>query len=148
MKKRTMLIIAILSLTIGGLKAQTDTAANRYFNLNDCINYAYEHQTSLLNADLDRKIAEAKVKETIGIGLPQISGSANLQDYIQTPKTVIGDFISPAVYGVLIDKGVKDGNGVTIQEPNSYGQFAATFLQKLIRNYHKEHLLGLKLKLM
>lgn len=89
MKITRMLFTAFLSLTFGSLMAQTDTVATHNFNLEECINYAYEHQTSLLNAALDQKIADAKVKETIGIGLPQISGNADLRDFLKVPTSLI-----------------------------------------------------------
>jgi outer membrane protein len=58
------------------------------FSLADCIKYAYEHQDSVKNAALDIRSAEFKVKETIGVGLPQINGSAQFQDYFKTPTQV------------------------------------------------------------
>src|SRR6202022_2214883 len=84
------------------------------FSLQDCINYAYEHQDTVLNAALDIKSAEYKVKETTGLGLPQISGSANFQGYLKIPTILFPNFITPAVYGVLIDQKIKDGSGNTI----------------------------------
>ena len=54
-------------------------------SLQDCINYAYAHQDSVLNAALDIKTADYKVKEIIATGLPQINGSANFQDYLKIP---------------------------------------------------------------
>ncbi len=62
--------------------------ASHSFTLADCITYAYEHQDSIKNAALDVKSAEYKVKETIGIGLPQINGSAQFQDYFKVPTQV------------------------------------------------------------
>ncbi len=59
------------------------------FNLQECINYAYEHQDSLKNARLDIESANYKVKETIGIGLPQVNGSASFQDFIKLPSTLL-----------------------------------------------------------
>ncbi|MES2428357.1 MAG: TolC family protein [Bacteroidota bacterium] len=58
------------------------------FSLADCIKYAYEHQDSIKNANLDVQSAEYKVKETIGSGLPQINGSISFQDYIKSPTQV------------------------------------------------------------
>jgi len=58
------------------------------FSLADCIKYAYEHQDSVKNADLDVRSAEYKIKETIGTGLPQVNGSISFQDYIKTPTQV------------------------------------------------------------
>lgn len=85
------------------------------FTLADCINYAYTHQDSVLNAGLDVKSAEYKVKETIGIGLPQVSGSASFQDYIKTPSIIFPDFISGPLYGILNKNNVvNSGTGMVV----------------------------------
>ena len=60
------------------------------FTLQDCINYGYEHQNALVNAKLDVLSADYKVKETIGIGLPQVNGSISFQDYLKTPTVIFG----------------------------------------------------------
>ncbi|MBL7871573.1 MAG: TolC family protein [Cyclobacteriaceae bacterium] len=49
------------------------------FTLDESIKYALEHSYSVKNASLDEEAAKAKVKETIGIGLPQIDGAAGVQ---------------------------------------------------------------------
>ncbi|MDB5002727.1 MAG: TolC family protein [Mucilaginibacter sp.] len=64
------------------------------FSLADCIKYAYDHQDSVKNANLDVQSAEYKVKETIGSGLPQINGSISFQDFLKPPATV-----GPNVFG-------------------------------------------------
>jgi outer membrane protein len=104
------------------------------FSVQECINYAYEHQTTVLNAGLDIKSAEYKVKETTGIGLPQISGTASIQDYIKSPTQLFPDFISPLTYGVLEKEGVKDGNGNPIKAPASAGYIPVSFNQKYNSN--------------
>lgn len=76
-----------------------DTTYN--LSLQDCINYAYEHQDSVMNAKLDVKSAEYKVKETIGSGLPQVNGVASFQDYLKVPATVGPDFSKYAQTGVI-----------------------------------------------
>lgn len=110
MKTKTMLFTAILSLTIGSLAAQQiDSTKTHSFNLEECINYAFEHQTSVLNAAIDQKIADAKVKETIGIGLPQVNGSADFNDFIKLPTSLLpGEFFNqPAGTVVPVQFGVK-----------------------------------------
>lgn len=56
-------------------QAQQTTSS---FTLEQAIAYALENSVSTKNAILDERIADAKVKETIGIGLPQIDGSVQL----------------------------------------------------------------------
>ena len=86
-------IITILILTgafaLKGFaqKAKPDSQVYN-FSVADCINYAYQHQDSVLNAGLDIKSADYKIKETIGTGLPQVNGSVTFQDYIKTPVQV------------------------------------------------------------
>jgi outer membrane protein len=79
------------------------------FSVQECINYAYEHQDSVINAKLDIKSAEYKVKETTGIGLPQVSGTATFQDYLKIPTTLLpGEiFGQPAGTFIPVQFGVK-----------------------------------------
>jgi outer membrane protein len=79
------------------------------FSVQECINYAYEHQDSVVNAKLDIKSAEYKVKETTGIGLPQVSGTATFQDYLKIPTTLLpGEiFGQPAGTFIPVQFGVK-----------------------------------------
>ena len=68
-----------------------DTVA--HFSLQEAIDYAQRNQSSILNAKIDEEIAANTVKQTTGIGLPQISGNANFQDFLKVPTSLlIGDF--------------------------------------------------------
>lgn len=100
---RKLIFIGTLLCTIAKSFAQQvprDSVLN--MSLQDCINYAYQHQDSVVNAGLDVKSAEYKVKETIGSGLPQINGVASFQDYIQPPATV-GPNLAAAFTGGAIN---------------------------------------------
>ena len=110
--KHLLLILLLLTGIAAGSKAQQAAPAAtgvHNFSLQDCINYAYEHQDTVLNAKLDIKSAEYKVKETTGIGLPQISGSASFTDYVKIPTTLIpGQFFGqPAGTFIPVQFGVK-----------------------------------------
>jgi outer membrane protein len=107
-------ILIILMLACGfalrGSAQQAATDTQRYnFTIQDCINYAYTHQDSVINAGLDIKSAEYKVKETIGIGLPQVKGTASFQDYLKIPTTLLpGQFFGqPEGTFVPVQFGVK-----------------------------------------
>lgn len=56
------------------------------FTLEQCIEYARKNNISSKNASLDKEIAKSKVKETIGIGLPQISGTASISHNQKLPR--------------------------------------------------------------
>ncbi|MDP9081505.1 MAG: TolC family protein [Bacteroidota bacterium] len=130
--KHILLIICLVSgITLKGFSQQAAPDSQRYnFSIQDCINYAYAHQHDVINANLDVTSAEYHVKETIGQGLPQISGTASFQDYLKSPTVLFPDFITPLTYGVLAKEGVKDGNGKPIVVPTSSGEQPVNFTQK------------------
>lgn len=71
-----------------GLKAQ-EKERKTSFSLQEAIDFALVHNQNYLNAELDVKSAEYRNKEFIGIGLPQISASADLKDYLSIPTSLI-----------------------------------------------------------
>jgi outer membrane protein TolC len=72
------------------------TQAAQPFTLEQCIEYAISNSVNMQNSILDEQIATSKVRETIGIGLPQISGSVNatnnpqLQRFFGTKQRLFG----------------------------------------------------------
>ena len=98
----TAFIIITCSLNIS---AQDDKEVMS-FSLQECIDYALEHNQNLLNNGLSRQIAEKQVKQTLADGLPQINGNVDLSYNFKIQTTPIPDFISPSVYGVLFQESV------------------------------------------
>lgn len=47
--------------------------------LDECVRYALQNEINVKNALIDEQISVARVKETVGLGLPQIDGSVALQ---------------------------------------------------------------------
>lgn len=112
--------VFILSLFLSLETRAQDSLNNAtayHLSLQQCLEYAYKHQKAMANSSLDIEIAKAKIKETTGIGLPQITGSGQYLYFPKIPVTLFPDFISPLVYGVLNAKGVKDQNGNVITVP-------------------------------
>lgn len=69
------LLMVLLVLPMGfAAKAQTTET----MSLDACIHYALENTVDVQNARIDEQIAQAKVKETIGLGLPQVDGNVSL----------------------------------------------------------------------
>ncbi|MBS1501049.1 MAG: TolC family protein [Bacteroidetes bacterium] len=118
MKNIFIITILLLGSVVTGYAQQAaQPAAVHNFSLQDCINYAYEHQDTVKNAVLDVKSAGYKVKETTGIGLPQINGVASFQDYLKTPAVIFPNFAN-GLYQILHDEGVKNSQGQVIQTKN------------------------------
>ncbi|HTD98062.1 MAG TPA: TolC family protein [Mucilaginibacter sp.] len=111
MKNIFFITLSFVGLAISSYAQQATPTPNQpaNFTVQDCINYAYEHQDSVINAKLDVRSAEYNVKETIGRGLPQVSGTAGFQDYLKIPTTLLpGEiFGQPAGTFIPVKFGVK-----------------------------------------
>ncbi|MCK3683715.1 TolC family protein [Maribellus sp. YY47] len=88
-KKIPLLLSLILVLTVSA-KAQDQPQS---FTLEQAIGFAMEHSYVLHNTNQDITIAQKKVWETISSGLPQVSGSANYNKFLNLPVSLIpGEF--------------------------------------------------------
>lgn len=135
MTKYLYIIIALICPAFGYAQQTPPAGAVVHnFSVEDCINYAYQHQHDVSNANLDVTSADFHVKEIIGQGLPQITGSAAFQDYIKSPTVLFPDFVTPAIYGVLAKEGVKNGSGGAIVVPTAAGLTPVNFTQKYNSN--------------
>jgi outer membrane protein len=132
--KRILILLILITGGISGYSQTQPTGQTYSFSVAEATKYAYEHKDSVLNARLDVKSAEYRVKETTGIGLPQISGSASFQDYLKIPTVLFPDFITPSIYDVLIKQGIKDGSGNPIVQPPLGAAQPASFTQKYNSN--------------
>lgn len=82
--KRLIVLTTLLSIVaLGGLRAQT--AAPRSFTLKEAIDYAVTNSYTAKNSAIDLEKAKRQMNELIGIGAPQISGSAQYSYNIKPP---------------------------------------------------------------
>lgn len=79
-------LFTILIITVYSLQSLGQSEGSQSFTLDQCIKYALENSVDVKNSVLDERISSAKVKETIGIGLPQISGQVNLIHNQKLPR--------------------------------------------------------------
>ena len=106
MKHYIYVLFFCLSWAIPTKAQQKDTIAT--FTLNQAISYAQKHQSSILNAQIDEQIAKNTVKQTIGIGLPQLSGNASFQDFIKIPTSLLpGEVFGQPGTQIPVQFGVK-----------------------------------------
>ncbi len=139
-----ILLAGILGPGIAG--AQQAPAGSTEFTLEQCIQYAMENSVNMQNAVLDQEIAAAKVKETVGIGLPQINGQASstynnqLQRFFAL-KSVAGGF-SPQVGAAT--PGVGPNDVIALQQffQLKASAFAAVTANQLL--FNGSYLVGLK----
>lgn len=114
----------VLALTFALLLPAAGNAQKKYsVSAEQAAQLALKNVTELKNLQIDRQLQLAKNRELIAQALPQVSGSVSSQHFFSIPVTLLPDFISPSVYQVLVDKGVKDGSGNPITKPTAAPQF-------------------------
>lgn len=84
-------LLVAVSVQVQAQPIIDDTPAVGTYSLKACIKYAFEHSNSLKKADLDIKSAEARIKETRAIGLPQVNAEANFSNAYIIPKSILPD---------------------------------------------------------
>lgn len=95
MKTRLTGLVALLFLWVGARSQSQET--QRSFTLEEARAYAVKHSYSTRQAAMDEEIAKKKVKETTAIGLPQVSASAEFQNFLDIPTQVIPNFINASM---------------------------------------------------
>jgi len=76
---KLLLVVPCWMFALQSAKAQSaQNIQGQSFTLQQCIDYALENSIAAQNSILDQKIATARVKETVGLGLPQINGNVSL----------------------------------------------------------------------
>jgi outer membrane protein TolC len=67
----------------------TNTIAQEKFSLEEAIDYAVKNTYAIKNANLDIEAAKRKKWETTTMGLPQINGKVDYQNFIKQPVSLI-----------------------------------------------------------
>lgn len=86
--KKIIFAACLFSSTTFFAGAQS-TGNSSSLTLQQAIDYAIQHQSAYLTAVLDEQISVAHVKEIVGIGLPQVSGSFDVKDFVEIPTSFI-----------------------------------------------------------
>jgi len=97
---KQLLLIITIALSNNILFAQQS------FTLKQALEYSLLHNLQLDNNQLNIKQTDWQLKEIKSLGLPQVKVSADYQYFIDIPTQFLPDFISPAIYGVLMAEGL------------------------------------------
>jgi outer membrane protein TolC len=129
MKITTWGLLCVALLLVGGpLHAQYDGTPQLYrLSAREALDLAMKRRTEILNAQIDVQSQDALNREITGAAYPQVKGNFGLQRNFAIPVTVLPDFISPSVYGVLEKEGVRDGQGNPIRFNGIVNTFPAAF---------------------
>lgn len=99
-------LLFFILLCFNWLSAQNKDSIHR-FSVKQCLEYGLEHQPNNINSRYEVDKASDLVREYRGLGLPQVNGFVNIQDYLELPTTLIpaqffggpaGDFV-PLQFG-------------------------------------------------
>jgi outer membrane protein len=122
LSKIALLAVAVIASTAG------HTQQTNSFSIKQCADYGMKNSVQVKNALADVKIQEQFNKEITAAAYPQVNGSIALNYFPAIAVQSLPDFISPSVYGVLVDQGVRDGSGNTIKFPaDGFGNINAQF---------------------
>ncbi len=80
-------MILFTLLTMVG-RAQQGKTTNE-FSVTQAVEFAWQNQSNMKNMALDEAISKSRVKEIVGMGLPQINASATIQNFIELPTSLI-----------------------------------------------------------
>ncbi|MFZ9981107.1 MAG: TolC family protein, partial [Cyclobacteriaceae bacterium] len=107
----------IRCLIIAGLlfAGSASRAQNSQMNLSQCLEYAKSNAINVQISRLDEEIASAKVKETAGLGLPQISGSVSLVNNTRLRRFFTSYSEDSFFFGGQSVPGLTEGDVVSAQ---------------------------------
>lgn len=125
MKKLLTLLIALATL-------QAAQAQDNRFSLKQAVDYSLANQPQVKNALLEEEVSAQKIKELIGLGTPQLSASAELNDFLNIPVSFVpGEFF-----------GGEPGTYFPVQFGQQYTASAGVSLSQLL--FDGSYLVGLQ----
>lgn len=100
--KKILVAFVTLLLAQGfSYNGSAQTPAGSGFTVQQAIEYALKNETNVKNAQIETQIAQAKINELIGVGLPQVKGTADINKFIEIPTSFVpGEFFGgePGTY--------------------------------------------------
>jgi len=128
-----MIMLLLLSLfVVSKSNAQEQAVQSSTFTLKQAQDFARKMNYEAMNAELDIDIASARKKEVTGIGLPQLSGSFDVKNFIEIPTSLI-----PAQFF-----GGKEGDFIAVKFGTQYQATAGLSLSQLI--FSSDYIVGLQ----
>lgn len=119
-------------LVLGLLLLSASAHAQESYTLQQCLGYAVEHNSNVKKSAYDREKAERARQEVLGALLPQISGSAGLNDNLKKAK-----FIMPNFMNNFLPEKMRDPNAseyMTIEMGTKYSANAGLALNQQLLN--------------
>ena len=123
-------ILSLVMILFTTANAQESNNVN--YSLQQSIDYAIKNSPNYLNSELDLKNAEYRKKEITGLGLPQVTGSVDLKNYLELPTQLLpGQFF-----------GAPAGTYIPVRFGTKYNSTAGINASQLI--FSSDYIFGLK----
>jgi outer membrane protein len=122
-----LLSLFLVSVLVNAQPPDSIRLTKHAFTVQQAVDYALKNNVNVKNALLDIQLQEQQNREYTSSAYPHINASLGTTYNPNVATQVLPNFISPATYQVLIDKGVKDGNGNPIIMPDDFGFISAQF---------------------
>jgi len=94
-----VLFLALSTSSFAQVQQSTPSGDQYTFSLKEAIDYALQHQSTVLNSRIDEQIADQRIRGTLGTGLPQVTGSGEFDDYVASPVIIFPGSIISALTG-------------------------------------------------
>ena len=126
--KRKLLSKEVFALLIL-MVFQLQLFAQKQYQLSvkEAVDLALKQVNEIRNLQIDKKLRVAQNRELTGQAYPQIHGTVGTSHYFSIPVTFLPDFISPAVYDVLVKEGVNGNTGPVTKPTGNTELFPARF---------------------
>lgn len=132
--RKPIFLFLFITLSVSGMaqvpgSGNSDTVkiTKHEFSVQQAVDYALKNNVNVKNALEDVLYQEQVNREVTSNAYPKINASLGTTYNPNVATQVIPNFISPATYQVLVDEGVRNGNGNPIQMPGDFGFIAAQF---------------------
>lgn len=132
--RKPIFLFLFITLFVSGMaqmpgSGNSDTVkiTKHEFSVQQAVDYALKNNVNVKNALEDVLYQEQVNREVTSNAYPKINASLGTTYNPNVATQVIPNFISPATYQVLVDEGVRNGNGNPIQMPGDFGFIAAQF---------------------
>lgn len=133
MRKKVIFPLLFIGVGITSLNAQDAGNQNSSsFTLQQAIDYSLKNSPNYLNAEYDVQNANYRRKELLGVGLPQVTGSVDLKDYLEIPTSLL-----PAEFF-----GGPAGSFIPVKFGTKYNATAGLSASQLV--FSSDYIVGLK----
>jgi len=124
-KSSSKTVLTLLILMV--LQSQLFAQKQYQLSVREAVELALKQVNEIKNLQVDKRMRISQNRELTGQAFPQITGTAGASHYFSIPVTFLPDFISPAVYDVLVKEGVNGNTGPVTKPPTNPDLFPARF---------------------